>query len=101
MPEVKAFIIFQVAINDRDGYGQYETAGQQEILNKFSGKLIGIEDAVDAVEGSWPFNRTVILEFPNKQLAQAWYASDEYQAVVGIRHGSAESNVVIVSGIPE
>jgi uncharacterized protein (DUF1330 family) len=55
---------------------------------------------VEVVEGSWPFTRTVILEFPSKKLAQAWYDSDEYQAVVGLRHGSATSNLVIVSGYP-
>jgi hypothetical protein len=27
MPEVKAFVIVQIAINDRDGYHSYETAG--------------------------------------------------------------------------
>jgi uncharacterized protein (DUF1330 family) len=52
------------------------------------------------VEGSWPFTRTVILEFPSKELARAWYGSAEYQAVVGLRHGSATSNLVIVSGYP-
>ena len=31
---------------------------------------------------------------------QAWYVSDEYQAVVGLPHGSATSNLVIVSGYP-
>jgi uncharacterized protein (DUF1330 family) len=42
----------------------------------------------------------VILEFPSKERAQAWYDSDEYQAVVGLRHSSAISNLVIVSGYP-
>jgi uncharacterized protein (DUF1330 family) len=42
----------------------------------------------------------VIIEFPSKQLARAWYDSDEYQAVVGLRHDSTTSNLVIVSGYP-
>jgi len=52
------------------------------------------------VEGDWPFTRTVVIEFPSKTLARAWYHSDEYQAVVGLRHNSATSNLVIVSGYP-
>ena len=100
MSEVKAFVVVQIAINDRDGYHQYESAGHQEIFDKFSAKVVGVDEQVEAVEGSWPFTRTVIIEFPSKELARAWYDSDEYQAVVGLRHDSTTSNLVIVSGYP-
>jgi uncharacterized protein (DUF1330 family) len=100
MPELKAFVIVQIAINDRDTYHQYEIAGHQEIFDKFSAKLIGLDENVDVVEGSWPCTRTVVIEFPSKELAQAWYHSDEYQAVAGLRHASATSNLVIASGYP-
>ena len=100
MPEVKAYVIVQIVINDRDGYHQYETAGHQEIFDRFSGKLVGLDDDVEIVEGNWPFTRTVLIEFPSKELARAWYESVGYQAVVGLRHGSATSNLVIASGYP-
>jgi uncharacterized protein (DUF1330 family) len=100
MPEEKAFVAVQIAINDRDKYHQYETAGHQEIFDKFGGKVVGIDEAVDIVEGGWPFTRTVLIEFPSKAAARSWYESDEYQAVVGLRHSSATSNLVIVAGYP-
>jgi uncharacterized protein (DUF1330 family) len=100
MPEVKAFVIVQIAINDRDGYHQYEIAGHQEIFDRFSGRVVGLDEDTEIVEGSWPWTRTVLIEFPTKELARAWYESDEYQAVVGLRHGSATSNLVFVSGYP-
>ena len=100
MPEVKAFVIVQIVINDPDGYRQYGLADHLEIFDKFSAKLVGVDEQVEAVEGIWPFTRTVIIEFPSKQLARAWYDSDEYQAVVGLRHDSTTSNLVIVSGYP-
>jgi uncharacterized protein (DUF1330 family) len=98
MPDVKAFVILQLTIHDPDGYHQYQIAGHQEIFDKFSAKIVGGDENVQIVEGSWPFTRTVLIEFPSKELARAWYDSDEYQAVVGLRHSSATSNVVIVSG---
>jgi uncharacterized protein (DUF1330 family) len=100
MPEVKAFVVVQIAINDWDGYRRYEAAGHQEIFDRFSGKVVGIDEDVEIVEGSWPFTRTVIIEFPSKEIARTWYESDEYQAVVGLRQDSATSNLVIVSGYP-
>jgi uncharacterized protein (DUF1330 family) len=100
MPDLKAFVIVQIVVNDWDGYRQYGSAGHQEIFDRFSGKVIGIDENVEIIEGSWPFTRTILIEFPSKELARAWYESDEYQAVVGLRHGSATSNLVIVSGYP-
>jgi uncharacterized protein (DUF1330 family) len=98
MPEVKAFVVLQLTINDPDGYYQYQIAGHEDIFDKFSAKIVGADANVEIVEGSWPGTRTVVIEFPSKELARAWYDSDEYQAVVGLRHDSATSNVVIVSG---
>jgi uncharacterized protein (DUF1330 family) len=100
MPEEKAFVVVQIVINDLDGYGQYGLANHLEIFDKFSGKLVAADDGVEVIEGSWPFTRTVLIEFPNKEHARAWYQSDEYQAVVGLRHRSATSNLVLVSGYP-
>jgi uncharacterized protein (DUF1330 family) len=101
MSEAKTFVIVQIEIKDRDRYHQYETAGHLEIFDKFSGKLVGVDENVEIVEGSWPFTRTVLIEFPSKELARAWYESDEYQAVAGLRHDSTTSNLVLVSGFPE
>jgi uncharacterized protein (DUF1330 family) len=100
MSEEKAFVIVQIAIHDWDGYRQYGLAGHLEIFDKFSGKLVAADDDVEVVEGDWPFTRTVLIAFPSKELARAWYESDEYQAVVGLRHGSATSNLVIAAGYP-
>jgi uncharacterized protein (DUF1330 family) len=100
MPELKAFVIVQIVVNGWDGYRQYGSVGHREIFDRFSGKVIGIDENVEIIEGSWPFTRTILIEFPSKELARAWYESDEYQAVVGLRHGSATSNLVIVSGYP-
>ena len=100
MSEAKTFVIVQIVINDADAYHRYETAGHQEIFDKFRAKVVGLDEKVEVVEGSWPFTRTVLIEFPSKELARAWYESDEYQAVVGLRHGAATSNLVIVSGYP-
>ena len=67
MPESTAFVIVQISINDRDGYNQYGLAGHQEIFDKFSAKLVGLDEDVEVVEGSWPFTRTVILEVSEQE----------------------------------
>jgi uncharacterized protein (DUF1330 family) len=98
--EAKVFVIVQIEVHDWDGYQQYGSAPHQEIFDKFGATVVGLDEAVDVVEGTWPFTRTVLIAFPSKAMARAWYESDEYRAVVGLRHGSATSNLVIVGGYP-
>jgi uncharacterized protein (DUF1330 family) len=100
MSQTKAYVIVQIVINDMDGYRQYGAADHLAYFEKFSGKLVAADDDVEIVEGAWPFTRTVMVEFASKELARAWYDSTEYQAVVGLRHASATSNLAIVAGYP-
>ena len=99
-PDAKTYVIAQVAINDRDEYDKYESADHLAIIAKFGGKPVALDEETESIEGSWPFTRTIILEFPTKDLARSWYDSDEYQAVVGFRHRAAETNIVLVSSLP-
>jgi uncharacterized protein (DUF1330 family) len=50
------------------------------------------------LEGDWPHQRTVIIEFPSRAAAEGWYASAAYQAVIGLRQGSSTCSLVIVDG---
>jgi len=41
----------------------------------------------------------IVMEFPDKAAALAWYNSAEYQAVIKGRHQNAESIMTIIEGI--
>jgi len=99
--DAKAYALAQVTINDLDGYQQYATAPHLEIFSKFSGNVLAVDQGADLIEGSWPFNLIVLAEFPTKELAHAWYNSDEYQAIVGFRHSNATSTISIFGGLPD
>ena len=42
----------------------------------------------------------VIIEFPSRAAAEAWYASDEYKKIIALRHKSSVGNLIIVDGAP-
>ena len=87
-------------IHDRDRYAEYE-AGFMEVFAQYAGKLLAVDEAVDALEGEWPFTRTVIIEFPSKSDLLAWYESDAYQAILAHRQAASTGNVVILDGLTE
>ena len=41
----------------------------------------------------------VILEFPDRATARAWYDSPAYQAAVKFRHAGADSKAFFVDGL--
>jgi len=100
MSDAKAYAIAQVTINDLDGYQEYATAPHLDIFGKFGGTIAAVDQGAEVIEGNWPFNLVVLVEFPSKEQARAWYNSDEYQAIVGIRHTNATSTVAIFGGLP-
>lgn len=101
MSDAKAYAIAQVTINDLDGYQEYATAPHLDIFGKFGGTIAAVDQGAEVIEGNWPFNLVVLVEFPSKEQARAWYNSDEYQAIVGIRHTNATSTVAIFGGLPD
>jgi uncharacterized protein (DUF1330 family) len=43
--------------------------------------------------------RVVVLEFPTRDAAMAWYQSPEYQAIIGMRLKSTKGFLAIVDGL--
>jgi len=92
------YIIAQIDIQDREKYAQYE-AGFMDVFTSYKGKLLSVDENVSLLEGQWPATRTVLIEFPSKEEALAWYESEEYQSLAKHRFAASLADIVIVSGI--
>jgi len=92
------YIIAQIDIQDREKYAQYE-AGFMDVFTSYKGKLLSVDENVSLLEGKWPATRTVLIEFPSKEEALAWYESQEYQSLAKHRFAASSADIVIVSGI--
>ena len=81
---------------DADADRRYQ--GQSAPLLAGGAKLLVLDVESMAKEGE-PGHQTVVIEYPTKEAALAAYESEEYQAVVGIRHGAtANGRMPIVDG---
>jgi len=59
--------------------------------------LAGSDDPI-VKEGGRDVKRVVLLEFDSLQRAEAFYRSDQYQAIIGHRFKSARSHLYIFEG---
>src|SRR5690349_15946468 len=51
----------------------------------------------DVYEGEWP-GHIIIIEFPDRTSAEAWYRSDAYQEILPLRTRNADGAVILVDG---
>ncbi len=92
---MKAYVIAAETVNDQVMFDAY----RKEVpvtLAPFGGSFVVRGGRLTSIEGEWPHPRLVIIEFPSRGAAEAWYASDAYKEIVSLRHKSSVGNLVIV-----
>ena len=67
-------------------------------LAPFGGRFIVHGGEVEVLEGSWP-GHLIVIEFPDRGRASAWYNSDAYRQIVALRTDNSESDVIVVEGV--
>ncbi|WP_198372265.1 DUF1330 domain-containing protein [Roseomonas rosulenta] len=94
---MKAYVIAVETIHDDAMFAEYR--GQvMPTLAPFGASFVVRGGTLTVLEGDWPHQRTVIIEFPSRAAAEGWYASPAYQAVIGLRQSSSTGSLVIVDG---
>ncbi|MEM9010694.1 MAG: DUF1330 domain-containing protein [Pseudomonadota bacterium] len=92
-----AYVIARIEVTDPDEYMKYasQTVATAE---KFGGEFLAKGGAAHYIEGSGP-ERLVIVRFPDRAAAEAWYASPDYQKILPIALAASRRDMVIVDGI--
>jgi uncharacterized protein (DUF1330 family) len=67
-------------------------------LAPFGGRFLVHGGEAVVLEGSWP-GRVIIIEFPDRERARAWYESPAYQAILPLRINNSEGDVIFADGV--
>jgi uncharacterized protein (DUF1330 family) len=94
---MKAYVIVDIVVNDPIGFADYKELAPATV-SLYGGKYIARGGDSETLEGDWPVNRLVILEFPSMEQAKAWLNSPEYAPARALRHKYASSKMVVVEG---
>jgi|SRR5437588_6936868 len=87
-------------ILDQNAFDEYAEK-VRPILQRHEGRWVAIEAQHMIRAGTWPYVRTVIVEFPSIERAQQWYDSPEYQQIVPLRQRAIDANIVMVRSLTE
>jgi uncharacterized protein (DUF1330 family) len=97
---MNAYVVVDLTPQDKEKMQQYSAAAAATIA-EYQGEFIakgGIEALSNEPLGQneLSFSTKVIIQFPNKEKALAWYQSDAYQKIIPIRDQGMKSQFHLV-----
>ncbi|MDG2166537.1 MAG: DUF1330 domain-containing protein [Opitutales bacterium] len=92
------FVLADIEVQDPEGYQTYIKL-VPPLVAKHGGVYRARGGECTVKEGSWHPRRTVLLEFPDRASAEAFYDDPEYAPVKDIRLRTTDTNLVIFDGL--
>lgn len=89
-----AYLIVDMTPKDLQALKQYSESAAKT-LNAHQGEFLA-KGEVSALHGKPEFAAKAIIVFPNKELAQAWYQSSDYQALIPQRELAMDSRFTLL-----
>src|SRR5262245_57519986 len=94
-----AYVISDIEIHSPESYDEYKRIAPASI-SAYGGRYLIRGGDVQILEGEWKPKRCVVLEFPSLEQAKAWWSSQEYAPAKALRQSAAETQMVVVEGMP-
>jgi uncharacterized protein (DUF1330 family) len=97
MATMKAYLVLDLSVNDIAGFKRY-IAEIPAFIARHSGRYIvrGVEPTT--IEGDWAPERLVIIEFPEREKAQAFLDDPDAQDLFKLRHTTTTSKLLLADG---
>jgi uncharacterized protein (DUF1330 family) len=94
---MKAYLVLDLSVHDFGGFRKY-IAEIPAFIAKHSGKYIvqGVQPTI--IEGDWKPERMVIIEFPEREKAEAFLNDPKIQDLFKVRHATTTSKLVLADG---
>lgn len=94
---MKAYLVLDFSVNDFAGFSKY-IAEIPAFIARHSGKYIVRGVRPTPIEGDWKPERMVIIEFPEREKAEAFLSDPQIQDLFKVRHDTTTSKLVLADG---
>lgn len=92
-----AYVISEVEILDAALAASYRSLAAASIA-EYGGRYLTRGADIEVLEGLPSHSKLVIVEFPSKQQAEAWYRSPGYAAALQLRARALDRRLLLVEG---
>jgi uncharacterized protein (DUF1330 family) len=94
---MKAYLVLELSVNDFGGFRKY-IAEIPAFIAKHAGRYIVQGVQPTPIEGDWKPERMIIIEFPQREKAEAFLGDPEIQELFKLRHATTTSRLVLADG---
>lgn len=92
------YVVSLIDITDPEGMQQYQK-NFPALVESCGGRFVVRGGQVEVLEGDWEHDRLVVMEFPDRVAALAWYRSPEYRPFIEARQRFGRANLLMVDGV--
>ena len=92
------FILADIRVENPEAYQEY-VKQVPAIIARHGGIYRVRGGAHTRLEGDWEPNRLILLEFPDRKAAEAFYFDPDYEKLKQLRIANASSNLFLVEGL--
>jgi uncharacterized protein (DUF1330 family) len=71
-----------------------------ETLAPFGGRFLIHGGPVEVLEGAWSGD-LIVIAFPSRDRARAWYASPAYRRILPLRTGNSKGDTFFIDGVSD
>jgi uncharacterized protein (DUF1330 family) len=91
---MSAYIIVGFTPKNTEQLQEYGASAAPTVAN-YQGEFL-VKGPTQDLQGKYRFKNQVIIAFPTRELAESWYNSPEYQAIIPLRQQGMEADFQIV-----
>ncbi|MBR0909837.1 DUF1330 domain-containing protein [Bradyrhizobium japonicum] len=91
------YAIAQLKMTDRAAYDRYQ-ARFFDVFRKYNGRLLAADEQPRVLEGEWPFDKLVMMSFPDEAAFLAFSNSPDYEDISRDRKAGAHATVLLIRG---
>jgi uncharacterized protein (DUF1330 family) len=82
---------------DEDKLAEYRRRNTDAVA-AHGGRFIARGGELETLEGDWSPPRIVVIEFPDRDAARAWYESADYAPLRELRRQASDTDIVLLEG---
>ena len=95
----KGYVVANIRVEDQEKFKQFSGMAGPAI-KKYGGKVLARGPDADRLEGNLG-GIVMLKEFENKEAANTFYYSEEYQAAKAVREACSDTDFMIIEGVSE
>ncbi|MFC8618559.1 DUF1330 domain-containing protein [Micromonospora purpureochromogenes] len=93
------YALAQISIHDRQRYDRY-VAAFMPVLAKYDGRLLAADERPQVVEGTWPYDKVILMSFDSRESFERWANSPEYREISRNRVAATDGVVLVADAVP-